>query len=260
MLGKLVIAIAAGTVLTAAGAALAHFSQDGTQAVSASFSAGRERADVRTCTGADGSYEIVRGRYSGQSASPHPTLNGSIVLTIRSVYNRSEGLGWIRGSLKIRGSEHPTQARLVGTLTWGSSDTRVVDGFVEGPAGGHGAKLYGNFTASFSPLGGFAEGKIGEGGANIALLAGRECKPPATQLKAKGRIAVLSSSLIAIRRGGSKLVTCQIRAGVSPSTNRLRVGDTVEMSCGLVDSQMTLLKVEKKGRDHDKKDDDDDED
>jgi hypothetical protein len=250
----LTLVTAAGAVLVVAGfglAGLAHLVQDGTQTVTATFSAARERAAVRTCAGPDGTYEIVNGRYAGQSTSAQPLLNGPIVLTVNAVYNRTEQVGWIRGTVRVRGSEHPVQARLVGTLTQGASDTRVVDGFVDGPAGGHGAKLFGSLTASFTGTGGFSAGSIGAGGTNIALLAGRVCRPAKSELEASGRIVVLSSSQIAIQRNPSNLVTCAIRAGVSPPTNGLRVGDTVEITCGLVDNEMTLLKVKKKGKDDD---------
>ena len=238
--------------LIVSGVGLAHLIEDGTQQVSATFTATRERADVRTCTGADGAYEIVKGRYAGTSVSSQPVLNGPLVLIVSSVYNRTERLGWIRGSLRISGAEHSAHARLVGTLTQGAGDTRVVDGFVDGPAGGHSSTLFGNVTASFTASGGFTGGKIGEGGPNVALLAGRVCKPPTSRVQARGRITALSISSITIqRRDSSALLTCQIRPNVSPSTQRLRVGDTVEIVCGLVDGSMTLLKVEKKRDDDD---------
>jgi hypothetical protein len=243
----LAIATVCVAVLALAGVGAAHLIEDGTQQVSATFTAARERADVRTCTGADGVYEIVNGRYAGTSASSQPVLNGPIVLTVRSIYNTTERIGWIRGSLRISGTDHAVRARLVGTLTQGASDTRLVDGFVDGPAGGHSAALLGNVTAAFTASGGFSAGKIGEGGPNLALLAGRVCKPPTSRIEVKGRITALTSSSITIqRKNGSGLVTCQIRPNVSPSTQRLRVGDTVEAVCGLVDGSMTLLKVEKK--------------
>jgi len=250
----LALAISAVATLALAGVALAHLTLGGTQSATASFSAAKQRADIRTCTGPDGTYEIVRGRYEGQAASTQPALNGPIALNVAAVYNRTEQIGWITGVLHIRSADHGVQARLVGTLTQGAGDARVVDGFVSGSAGGHGANLFGNVVASFTGTGGFTGGKIGEGGANAALLAGRICtdRPAPTRLEAEGKIEVLTASAITVRaKNGLAPKTCQIRPGTSPSTANLRVGDRVEMQCGLVEGVMTLLKVKKKGRDDD---------
>lgn len=247
---KIALAIAAGVLLAPAGVALAHLTLDGTQSVGATFGAARERGATRTCTGPNGTYEIIKGRYTGQSQSTQPVLNGPIVLDISAVYNRTERIGWMKGSLRIRGTDHGVTTRLVGTLTQGPSDTRVLDGFVNGPAGEDGTKLIGNVTSSFTGTGGFTGGKIGEGGANIALLSGRVCKPAGpSRIEVEGVIEVLTSSAITVRsRNGSTPQTCQIRPGVSPTTQNLRVGDRVEIECGLVEESMTLLKVKKKGR------------
>ena len=249
---RIVAFVATGAVVLAtAGVGLAHLIEDGTQQVSATFSAARERADVRTCTGVDGVYELVKGRYAGTSVSSQPVLNGRVVLIVNSVFNRTERIGWIKGSMRISGADHSVQTRLVGTLTQGPSDTRLVDGFVDGPAGGHSAWLFGNITASFTASGGFTAGKIGEGGTNIALLAGRACKPSENRVQAAGRITALSSAAITIERKKSTPLTCQIRSGLSPSTSQLHVGDRVEVTCGLVEGALTLLKVEKKRDDGD---------
>ena len=250
---SLALATAAVATLAPAGVALAHLTLGGTQSAAATFSAARQRADIRTCTGPDGTYEIVKGHYEGQAVSTQSALNGPIVLKVSTVYNKTEQIGWMTGLLQIRATGHSTQARLVGTLTQGSGDTRIVDGFVDGRAGGHGANVFGNVTASFTGTGGFTGGKIGEGGANAALLAGRVCTDkPTSSLHVEGQIEALTSSEITVRpKNGSTPTICQIRAGTSPSTRNLRVGDRVEMRCGLVEGAMTLLKVTKKGRDDD---------
>ena len=250
----LLLATAAVATLALAGIALAHLTLGGTQAASATFSAAKQRADIRTCTGPDGTYEIVRGHYEGLAVSSQSALNGPIALKVSTVYNKTEQIGWMTGLLHIRTDDHGVRARLVGTLTPGSGDTRIVDGFVDGRAGGHGANVFGNITAAFTGTGGFIGGKIGEGGANVALLAGRVCtdRPPSPRLEVEGRIEVLTATEITVRpRNGSTPKTCQIRPGISPSTRHLRVGDRVEMHCGLVEGVMTLLKVTKKGRDED---------
>jgi len=250
---SLALATAAVATLAPAGVALAHLTLGGTQSAAATFSAARQRADIRTCTGPDGTYEIVKGQYEGQAVSTQSALNGPIALKVSTVYNKTEQIGWMTGLLQIRASDHGVQARLVGTLTQGPGDTRIVDGFVDGRAGGHGANVFGNVTASFTGTGGFTGGKIGEGGANAALLAGRVCTDkPTSSLDVEGQIEALTPSQITVRpKNGSTPKTCQIRPGTSPSTRNLRVGDRVEMHCGLLEGAMTLLKVTKKGRDDD---------
>ncbi len=254
----LIIGLLSAAALAAAGSAVAHLTSDGTATVAATFSASRDRVATRTCSGPDGVYELAGGRYAGEADSSTPALDGRIRLDVTTIYNTTERIGRIAGTVRIDRSGNGSgsgdfRGRLVGTLTPGAGDVRVVDGFVSGRAGSHGADLYGNVTASFTAAGGFTGGKIGEGGANVALLVGRVCTgtpPIAVRLVVTGRIVALSDTSISVSpRDGSPAQTCAIRAGASPSTRRFETGDRVEMRCGLVESVMTLLKLNHKGDD-----------
>jgi hypothetical protein len=244
-----------GAALLTAGVAVATLGFSGTQTVSATFGATRDRGDVRTCTGTDGTYEIVRGRYAGEADSSIAGLDGPLTLTVTSVYNATEKAGWMTANVKIRRSgsdDRDFVGKLTGTLTGGSGDTRTLDGFLSGRIGGRYADVVGNVTASFTPTGGFTGGKLGEGGANTALMIGRTCVKPGSssvQLVVKGDIESLSGSSISVKpRDGSSTQACLVKEGTSPSTSRFETGDDVEMRCALVAGEMTLVKLTRRGR------------
>lgn len=252
----LIVGCVAGAALIAASAAVAHLTLNGTETVAATFTAPRDRAATRTCSGPDGVYELAGGRYEGEADSSTPALDGRIRLDVTTIYNTTERIGRIAGNVRINRSGSGSgdfRGRLVGTLTAGAGDTRVVDGFVSGRVGGHVADLFGNVTASFTAAGGFTAGKIGEGGANMALLVGRVCTgtpPIAVRLVVTGSIVALSDTSITVNpHDGSASQTCAIRDGTSPSTRRFEVGDRVEVRCGLVEGVMTLLRLSHKGDD-----------
>jgi hypothetical protein len=239
-----------------AGVAVATIGFSGTQTVTATFTAPRDRADVKSCTGTDGTYEIVRGRYVGEADSSVAGLDGPLRLDVTSVYNTTEKVGWMTANVKVRRSggsdDRDFVGKLTGTLTGGSGDARVLDGMLSGRIGGRYADVVGNLTASFTATGGFTGGKLGEGGANVALLIGRTCVKPgkaAVQLVVKGTIQSLSDTSISVKpRDESSTQTCAIKPGTSPSTSRYETGDGVEMRCGLVGGDMTLLKLSRKGK------------
>jgi hypothetical protein len=244
----------AGAALVTAGVAVATLGFSGTQTVTATFTAARDRADVRACTGGDGTYEIVKGRYTGEADSSVAGLDGPLTLNVTSVYNTTEKVGWMTAAVKIRrgsgSDDRDFTGKLTGTLT-GSGDTRVLDGFASGRIGGRYADVLGNVTASFTAAGGFTGGKLGEGGANIAVMVGNACVKPgpiAVRLVVKGTIESLSDTSISVKpRDGSGSQACAIKAGISPSTSRFERGDGVEMRCGLVSGDMTLLKLTRRG-------------
>jgi hypothetical protein len=249
----LAISIVAVGALALAALALAQLRSIGTDSVAATFSAARERAETRTCSGPDGNYEITSGRYTGTAVGSDP-LNGPIVLHVKSVYNTTENLGWIEGSFQIRrgGDDLRSHGRFWGTLGAGGA----VNGFVHGLVNRNAAALFGGLTATFSPSGGFSSGKLGGGGGqvNAAVTAGRPCVATKTtvvvKLIAQGRVEALSGSSITVKpRDGSSAQTCAIKPNVSGSTRGIEAGDTVEMRCGIVDGAMTLLRLRKRGDD-----------
>lgn len=245
----LILIGAAVAALSTTGLAIATLKPSGSEAVSATFAAAKERAETRMCTGPDGTYEITHGRYAGEADSSNEALDGPIVLHVKSVYNTTEKIGWVEGWLRVRKEgedDRRSTARFWATL----GDGGAVEGFAHGRVGWRYAALFGNVSATFSPASGFTNGKIGGGGGNnAAVLVGRPCSGRqgiAVRLSVKGQVEALSAAEIRVKpRDGSASQSCAIVQGRSPSTSGVSTGSNVEMHCGLVSGQMTLLKLRK---------------
>jgi hypothetical protein len=242
------LAVAALATLAVAGLALAQLTTTGTEAVSATFTATNVvRSDTRTCTGTDGTYEITHARYDGQATSATAGLAGSLQIRVKSVYNTTEKLGWVDGTLYLRGDDRRAVGHFSAVNTNG-----VLDGFVAGHLNRRVAVLRGSLTAGFTRTGGFTDGKLGTGSAtNTALLTGQICKgksqPASVRLSVRGTVEAITSSSISVKpRDGSVTQTCAIVAGTSPGTNGVDPGEDVEITCGLVNGAMTLLKIHRR--------------
>lgn len=249
----ILVSTAALVALAVTGVAVATLKPSGTQQVSATFSAPkRERGETRVCTGADGTYEITNAVYSGEADSTTPALDGPLVLQVKAVYNQTTKAGWVEGHAWIRGSDAAGDRRAHARFDATLGDGGAVEGFLGGRIGWRYADLHGNVSATFTPAGGFVNGKIGGGGgSNLAVLAGRPCSgkpaPIAVKLEVKGTVEKFDTASITVKpRDNSASQTCALKSGVSPSLGDLKVGETVEMRCGPVDGAMTLLKLERK--------------
>jgi hypothetical protein len=244
------VAVAA---LSATGLAVAHYSLSGTESVSATFAAAKAEAETRSCIGTDGTYEITRGRYQGTSTSTTASLNGPIELYVKSVYNTTEKHGFVHGWVKIRGGEdgHRSKSSFFATL----GDGGALDGFLVGRAQ-HDGQLFANVSAIFNKDTGFGNGKIG-GGASAdgrAVISGRLCefgKPgKAVKVEVKGTVEQNGPippdnkpGIVVKPVDGSSSVTCFLKDGVSPSTQGIGPGAMVVIHCGVIDNQLTLLKL-----------------
>jgi hypothetical protein len=219
------ISLAFGTAaLAVAVLAVAQLQGTGTQAVSATFTAtSLVRSDTRTCTGSDGTYEITHARYNGTATSATAGLAGPIQIRVKSVYNTTERLGWVDGTLHIRGDERRAAARLSAVNSNG-----VLDGFVQGHLNRRYAVLRASFTVGYTRTGGFTGGQLGTGSAtNTGLLAGQVCR---------GRTPRASVRLVV--RGDVE--------SISPRTNGIDAGDDVEVTCALVSGALTLVKIRRR--------------
>jgi hypothetical protein len=94
---RTLIASLAGLVaLGIAGTAVAHGFDTGrkTSAVAASFSAApASSVTTRSCVGADGTYVITRGDWSGTATSANGRLSGPILIRGELGVNQTSGLG-----------------------------------------------------------------------------------------------------------------------------------------------------------------------
>lgn len=247
----IILGATAAVGLVLAGIAVAHLSPSGSTAAAGTFTATRDRADTRTCSGPDGRYEITRGRYVGAATGDNDALVGPIELQVRAVYNVDKKIGWLEGWLKIRKGDD--DRRSTGRVWATLGDGGAVNGFVQGRVSHHYAGLFSGLTATFSPSGGFTNGKLGGAGGqtNLAVLVGRPCTGGssgiAVKLTVKGEITEITATSVSVKpRDSSQTQSCARKTGTSPSLEGYAVTTNVEMSCGLVDGTMTLLKIKKR--------------
>jgi hypothetical protein len=181
MKGRTIWSILAGLVaLVVAGIAVASQHGAQTDAATATFSATEvKRVKSRTCEGVDGTYKITHAVVHGDVVSASdPVLAGKLKLHLKSVYNTTEGLGWVVGKAHVRNeaAEPDTHARA-------SFKAVNVGGKLEGLfVGGAGAphwKLLANFSASLADTGAVTGGTIGAPSSdNSALLYRGGCRRP----------------------------------------------------------------------------------
>ena len=257
----LALVLTAAIALTLTSVAVATLRSAGVSATTATFQAAKERSETRTCTGDGDTYLIARGSYIGaiDFAAPNDALDGPVALHVSSVLNQTDGIGWVEGWFRVKDNDNDNvndhnERRAHGRF-WGTLDgSGKLDGFIRGRVNRHVALLFGGLSATFTPDGGFVDGKIGNAANhNAAALVGRPCKNSkpgkvAVRLAVKGDVSAIAADAITVNpRDGSPAQTCKIVSGKSPSTDGVGVGTKVEMHCALVDGQMTLLKLHKRG-------------
>lgn len=249
----LAVALATSVALVAVGAAVATLTSAGVSPTTATFKAAKDRSATRTCTGDGKTYQLSNGVYTGtiDFAAPNDALDGPITLRTSAVLNQTDGIGWIQGSFRTK--DDGNDGRHAGGGFWGTLDgSGHVDGFVQGRVNRHASLLVGGMSATFTPDGGFVDGKVGNAANhNAAALVGRPCKdtkpaPVAVRLIVKGEVSDLTTTSITVTpRDGSPAQTCKLKDGTSPSTSGIAKGTKVEIGCGLVGADMTLLKLRK---------------
>ena len=173
-------AVLVAAAVAAVGVAAATRNTQTTQAAAADFAAGSvSKTSTQTCTGGDGTYQTTTATYTGTAMSSDPRLNGTLTIRASSVVNTTTNLGWLEGSLRIRG----TNAGASGTI-----HAAIANGAAVGSLVGEGshtqARLVASFSAPFSPAGGFGTGKIGSGsaaGAGVLFTHG-DCRKTKRQV------------------------------------------------------------------------------
>src|SRR5436305_5744127 len=169
-------------VLAATGIAIASGNHAATtKQVAASFSTTPQRLVTKTCTGADGSYTVTDGTYTGTVSG---TLTGGATDTLKihakSIVNQTTGDGTTVGHFRIKNGVSPVAD---GSLIAVNSGSGSMNGllFAHVPAGPPppppAARLLANFTGTLS-AGGIA-GKIGGNGTmtNTAVEQSGSCPP-----------------------------------------------------------------------------------
>jgi len=251
--------IAAVTVgaLASAGIAVATFKASGVTAATATFSAAGDNAKTTTCVGGGSTYRITTGRFNGKLdfASPNDDLDGELALNVRAVYNTTAKLGWLEAS--FRGKTDRRQAGTIRGVLGESSGQVTMSGFAQGIVGRRVARLLGGVAATLrSDANGNVtsiDGTLGQGTVALpAVLAGTPCtggnkpgEPTPVKLSVNGTITTLVADSITVTAGAAGPQTCAIVQGVSPSTAGFAINQRVEMSCGIVNTRMTLLRLKR---------------
>lgn len=245
---RLTLLAAALSALVATSVAVATFKSADVNAVSATLSATTpSNVQTRTYTCDTQTFEVTTGRWSGTATSTTADLNGTAVLSLKSVYNVTKKLGWVDGRLTIGAADGRTRAYVSGVNTNGS-----LDAWVRGRAGRGDGSLFGSLSGSFSKAGGLTGGAIGSGtGTNAAVIAkGIRCNSqqtprPSVHLVVRGQIEALSATSITVKpKDGSAPQTCAVKD--ADDVDRVKAGDQVELTCSQVAGAWTLTKVRKK--------------
>jgi hypothetical protein len=163
--------------VAAAGVAAATRHTQSTQAAAADFAAGSvSRIHTATCTASDGTYQLTTATYTGTATSSDPRLNGTVEIRSSSVVNTTTKLGWLDGTLRVRGTNAGSNGRIHAAIANGAAVGSLV-GEGTRPA----AKLVASLSGAFAPATGFATGsKIGSGSATGAgvLFTRGDCRKP----------------------------------------------------------------------------------
>jgi hypothetical protein len=146
--------------LVASGAAIAATDAATTTPVTATFSATPSPNNTtKTCTGADGTYHVTNGTYTGTITSSDPRLNGNIVIDARSVVNITTGYGFTVGTVHL--SNPATGAHGDSELSAVNTSNGKLDGFLLGHVDDP-SQLYANFSAAFNSDGTSLNGELGQ--------------------------------------------------------------------------------------------------
>lgn len=163
----LALALLGVAALVGAGVAVAgRLRAQATAQVQATFDAATvARVHTSTCTGADGNYQLTTAWYTGTSTSSDARLNGPVAIRARSVVNTASGLGWIEGTLRVKGSSGSAHGRIEGAIAGGKIAGTVV-GRAEWPWG----RFVASLGSGFGPTTGFSGGALGTGSISPAAI------------------------------------------------------------------------------------------
>lgn len=240
-----VVGAGVAVMLAAAGFAVASSVDNnvrGISRVSATFTASTTSSQTHTCTTADGkTLATTTARYAGQAtgAASAGDLTGPMTLSVRTIINVTDNVGYVDGSLRIAAGAGRTDAHFTAVY-----DNGAIAGIVEGHAATHG-QLVANISAGLGPTG-FTAGKLGggtAGGSAVELAPGR-CAPAKTiqqTSRAKGTVSVVSTTSITVAG-----LTCAVPSSMASKLIGIRSGDQVEIKCSLIGGTNTLVKIEKK--------------
>lgn len=225
----LLVPIAALT-LAVAGIAIAAKKDKGTSTVAFAISASADDSKTRTCTGADGTYQLARATYRGTVPSGR-YAGHSVVVRLQSTINTTKNAGFAKGTVVVRdGDRLEAKANLAGVVDGGTLTGLLNGRDTRGEDRGH---LLANFSGTLSA--GSLSLEAGSGSAaNAALVfGGTGCgaKATTTRVDARGDVAVLNETSIVVRTESGD-ITCSLTSEQAARLSRdLKVGDRVQVRC-----------------------------
>lgn len=247
----IIFALAGLTALGTAGIALAHGNDNagGLKAtpVAATFTAAPgSNQSVRTCTGADGSYIITRGSWTGSATSSSARLSGPLSIRGELGVNQTTGAGWLIARVSVDNNATDEHRDAGGELNAVVANGKLT-GFLTGRVHDEGA-LFASVSANVGSAG-LTDGQIGGGAISAAALVldrGRcESAPKQRPLvDARGTVSAVSSTAITVTRSNGDTLTCVVGTDLAAAVAKLKVGDQAFVKCGLVDGSYRLLKVQ----------------
>ena len=194
-----------------------------------------------TCDGQ--TFEVTTGRWSGAATSTTPDLNGAAVLHLKSVYNATKKLGWVDGGLSIAAADGRARTPACQASTWTASSTGAAAR--PGAATASSSRLSG----SFSKTGGLTGGVIGSGAGRLAAereghaLHVRTDAAEDCMSAARSRRSAQPRSRSSRRTAPPPARTCTVKDDTS---DRVKVGDQVELTCSQIAGAWVLTKVRKR--------------
>jgi hypothetical protein len=158
-------------MLAAAAVAFAAHSALSTKSVSATFTATPSTQNrTSTCKGSDGDYSRIEGSYAGASTSSDARLAGPITIKGTSFVNKTTGLGWMKGTVRINtSSDEDTKANFTGVVSGGQ-----LNGFLNGRVHDPSGSLLGGLNATFGATG-ITGGTIGSTSSTAAIVVVGSC-------------------------------------------------------------------------------------
>jgi hypothetical protein len=237
---SLILVALAVAALAAAGIAVARGLDDtkNVRALTGTFTATTaSHVSTRTCTTSDNKALVVTdGMYTG-TASGDPDLTGNVALRAHSVINTTDGVGIVRGVMRIDVAGRDTQAQF---------DTVFTGGTIAGLAVGHAhdpaARLIANLSAGFSSSGGFTNGKLGgsTGGGAVEVTPG-DCRPMRTiheHSAARGIVSANTGTSITVAG-----LTCTVPTALQSKVGNFPTGSRAEIRCTLANGVNTLDRI-----------------
>lgn len=243
----LIASLAGLTALGIAGTAVAHGFDSGrkTSTVAATFSAAPASSiSTRSCVGADGTYVITRGDWTGTATSANGRLSGPILIRGELGVNQTSGLGWLVGRVRIDGGSDGRNDA-AGDIRAAIAGGKLT-GFVSGRLRDQGY-VYGSVAATVGTAG-LTDGQIGGGTVNpVAIVIDQgSCQAVQAQKpvqEARGTVSAVSATSLTIARSSSDSLTCVVGSDLAATVAKLKVGDQATAVCGLVDNAYRLLRI-----------------